>query len=116
MALLIKVITICKLVRVFHGFSQVGDSYYKVIPLAIQSMGRTPLSQSIKIQNLAKSPFLNVDLVWKDGFKHGGQNKVTIEIACIPMFMSLSFCRVNEGIYKLWLNGTSSRICPFNKM
>jgi len=57
MALLIKVITICKLVRVFHGFSQVGDSYYKVILLIIQSMGQTPLSQSIKIQNLAKSPF-----------------------------------------------------------
>jgi hypothetical protein len=57
MALLIKVITICKLMRVFHGFSQVGDSCYKVIPLIIQSMGQTPLSQSIKIQNLAKSPF-----------------------------------------------------------
>jgi hypothetical protein len=41
--LLIKVIMICKLVRVFHGFSQVGDSY-KVILLIIQSMGSTPLS------------------------------------------------------------------------
>jgi hypothetical protein len=59
---------ICKLVRVFHGFSQVGDSYYKVIPLAIQSKGQTPLSQSIEIQNPGKSPFLNVDLRWKDGF------------------------------------------------
>jgi hypothetical protein len=38
MAMLIKVITICKLVKAFHGFSQVGDSYYKVIPLTIQSM------------------------------------------------------------------------------
>jgi hypothetical protein len=35
MHLLIRVITICKLVKVFHGFSQVGDSYYRVIPLAI---------------------------------------------------------------------------------
>jgi hypothetical protein len=35
-------------VRVFHGFSQVGDSYYKVIPLAIQNMGQIPLSQSIE--------------------------------------------------------------------
>jgi hypothetical protein len=84
MALLIKVITICKLVRVFHGFSQVGDSYYRVIPLIIQSIGWTPLSQSIEIQNLAKSPFSNVDLVWKDGFKHGGQNKVTVETTYIP--------------------------------
>jgi hypothetical protein len=47
-------------------------------------MGRNPLSQSIKIQNLAKSPFSNVDLMWKDGFRHGGQNKVAIETAYIP--------------------------------
>jgi hypothetical protein len=72
MTLLIKVIMICKLARVFHKFSQVGDSYYKVIPSILQNMGQTPLSQSIEIQNLAKSHFLNVDLVWKDGFKHGG--------------------------------------------
>jgi hypothetical protein len=78
------VIMICKLVRVLHGFSQVGDSYYRVIPLTIQSMGWTPLSQSIEIQNPAKSPFLNVDLVWKDGFRHGDQNKVAIETANIP--------------------------------
>jgi hypothetical protein len=44
MALLIRVIMICKLVKVFHGFSQVRDSYYMVIPSIIQSMGRTPLS------------------------------------------------------------------------
>jgi hypothetical protein len=37
-------ITICKLVKVFHGFSQIGDSYYKVFSLAIQSTGQTPLS------------------------------------------------------------------------
>jgi hypothetical protein len=78
------VIMICKLVKVFHGFSRVGDSYYMVIPLAIQIMGRTPLSQSIKIQNLVKSPYSNVDLVGKDEFKHGGQNKVAIETANIP--------------------------------
>jgi hypothetical protein len=84
MVLLIRVITICKLVRVIHGFSQVGDSYYKVIPLVIQSMGWTPLSQSIEIQNLAKSPFSNQDLVWKDGFRHGNQKKVAIETTHIP--------------------------------
>jgi hypothetical protein len=78
------VITICKLVRVFNGFSQFGDSYYRVIPSAIQSMGQTSLSQFIEIQNPAKSPFLNVDLVWKDGFRHGGQNMVAIEIEYIP--------------------------------
>ncbi len=69
---------------VFHGFSQVGDSYYKVVSSTIQSMGRIPLPQSIKIQNLAKSPFSNVDLVWKYRFKHRGQNKVAIETTYIP--------------------------------
>jgi hypothetical protein len=59
-------------------------NYYKVIHLIIQSMGRTPLSQSIEIQNPAKSPSSNVDLVLKDGFMHGGQNKVTIETVSIP--------------------------------
>jgi hypothetical protein len=92
MALLIRVITICKLVKVFHRFSQVGDSYDKVIPSKIQSMGQTSLSQSIEIQNLTKSPFLNVDLLWKYGFRHGGQNKVAIESAhiphvCVPKFL-----------------------------
>jgi hypothetical protein len=80
----IRFITICKLVREFHGFSQVGDSYYMVIPSIIQSMQQISLSQSIKIQNLAKSPFSNVDLVWKNGFRHGGQNKVIIETTYIP--------------------------------
>ncbi len=82
--LLIKVIIICKHVRVFHGFSQVEDSYYKVIFSAIQSMGRIPLFQSIKIQNLTKSHFSNVDFVWKNGFRHKVQNKVAIETAYTP--------------------------------
>jgi hypothetical protein len=84
MTLLIKVIIIYKLVRVFCGFSQVEDSYYRVIFSAIQSMGRIPLSQSIKIQNPTKSPFSNVDFVWKNGFRHRVQNKVAIETAYIP--------------------------------
>ncbi len=69
--------------KVFHGFSQVGDLYYMIIYSTIQSMGQTPLSQSIKIQNLAKSHFSNVDLVWKDGFRYEGKNKVAIETTYI---------------------------------
>jgi hypothetical protein len=33
-----------------------------------------------------------------------------------PMLVFLNFCRVNEGICKLWLNGTSPRICPFKRL
>jgi hypothetical protein len=97
MALLIKVITISKLVRVFHGFSQVGDSYCKVINSIIQSMGRTPLSQSIEIKNLTKSPLSNVDLVWKNKFKHGSQNKVVIETTYIPHACVFEFLQGEQG-------------------
>ncbi len=31
-----------------------------------------------------RSPFSNVDLVWKYRFRHGGQNKVAIETTYIP--------------------------------
>jgi hypothetical protein len=32
-----------------------------------------------------------MDLVWKNGFKHGGHNKVVIEIAYIPHARVLKF-------------------------
>jgi hypothetical protein len=60
-------------------------------------MGQTPLSQSIKIQNSTKLPFSNVDLVWKDGFRHGGQNKVAIEIAYIPHAHVFEFLQHEQG-------------------
>ncbi len=85
--------------RVFHEFSQVEDSYYKVISSTIQSIGQTPLSQSIKIQNSTKSLLSNVDLMWTDGFWHGGQNNVPIEITYIPMLVFVSFCKVNVILF-----------------
>jgi hypothetical protein len=35
--------------------------------------------QPIQVQSSTQSPFSNVDLVWKNGFRHGAQNKVAIE-------------------------------------
>jgi hypothetical protein len=66
------------------GFHKLGTPTIGVIPLVIQNMGQTPLSQSIEIQNPTKSPFSNLDLVLKNGFRHGGQSNVTIKIAYIP--------------------------------
>ncbi len=43
------------------------------------------------------SPFLNVDLVWKDGFKHGGQNKVAIETTYIPHAHVFEFLQGERG-------------------
>jgi hypothetical protein len=116
MDLLIRFITIFKHVKIFNGFSQVGDLYYNVISSKIQSKGPTPFSESINIENSAKLLFLNVDLVWKYEFRHKGQNKVTIEIAYIPQFVSLNFRKVNKGICKLLSNRTYQKNCPFNKM
>jgi len=76
--------------RVFHGFSQVGDSYYKVIPSVTQNMGRIPLSQSIDIQNLAKSPFSNVDLVWIEGLSMDAKIRWQLKPHTSPMLMCLS--------------------------
>lgn len=42
-------------------------------------MGWTLMFQSIQVQSSVQSPFSNVDLVWKNGFRHGAQNKVAIE-------------------------------------
>jgi hypothetical protein len=38
-----------------------------------------------------------VDLVWKDGFKHGGQNKVAIETTYIPHAHVSEFLRGEQG-------------------
>jgi hypothetical protein len=49
--------------------------FYKFI-----SMGRVPKSQQIQVQSPIKFPFSNVDLVWTPRVKHGGTNKILIEM------------------------------------
>ncbi len=66
------------------GFHKLGTPTIGLFLRQFKTWAEFHLSQSIKIQNPKKSPFLNVDLVWKNGFRHGGQNKVAIEIAYIP--------------------------------
>jgi hypothetical protein len=39
-----------------------------------------------------------------------------LKLRTSPMFMSLSFCSVNEGICIHWSNGIYKRIFPLNKM
>jgi hypothetical protein len=45
---------------------------------------------SIHVQNPTKSPFSNMDLVWRSRICHGGQNKVTIQFAYVP------YARISE--------------------
>jgi hypothetical protein len=101
MFLLIRVITICKHVRVFHGFSQVGDFYYKVIYLTIPSMGRISLSQSIEIQNLANHLFRMLTWCGRMGLNMKAITRWQFKPHTSPMLMFLRFWRMNEGMCKL---------------
>jgi hypothetical protein len=69
MALLIKVITIHKLVKVFIPW--VFTSWGLLLQGYFFGNSKHG-ANSIKIQNLAKSLFSNVDLMWKDGFRCEG--------------------------------------------
>ncbi len=46
---------------------------------------------SIHVQNPTKSPFSNMDLVWRSRICHGGQNKVTIQFAYVPYALISEF-------------------------
>ncbi len=70
---------------------------------------------SIQVQNSTWSPFSNVDLEWKNVFRHGAQNKVAIEVAYIPRGKYHIFWRVNEGICKPHLSGTNIKTWPSKK-
>ncbi len=76
-----------------HGLMKKVDivcaHFYKFI-----SMGQVPKSQQIWIQSPIKFPFSNVDLVWIPKVKHGGTNKVSIEIAYVT---HARVCEVLEG-------------------
>ncbi len=50
----------------------------------VSNMGRASKSQYIEIQNPTKSPFNNMDLVWKKDVWHGGAHIIEVECAYIP--------------------------------
>jgi len=47
-------------------------------------MGRVSKSQYIEIQSPKKSPYNNMDLVWKKDVRHGGAHIIEVECAYIP--------------------------------
>ncbi len=57
----------------------------------VLNMGRASKSQYIEIQNLKKSPFNNMDLVWKKYVWHGGAHIIEVECAYIPHAQILEF-------------------------
>jgi len=74
------------------------------------------LSQSNEIQNSAKSPLLNVELVSKDGFKHGDQNKVAIETAYIPHVRVSELLQREQGDMQIVVEWDISKDLSLNKM
>jgi hypothetical protein len=54
-------------------------------------MGRVLKFQYIEIWNPKKSPFNNVDLVWKKNVQHGGAHIIKVECAYIPHARILKF-------------------------
>jgi len=57
----------------------------------VSNMGCASKSQYIKIQNLKKSPFNNMDLVWKKYVRHGRAHIIEVECAYIPHARILQF-------------------------
>jgi len=47
-------------------------------------MGRASKSQCSDIQNPKKSPFKNMDLVWKKDVRHGGAHLIEVQCAYVP--------------------------------
>ncbi len=50
----------------------------------VSNMGRASKSQYIEIQNPTKSPFNNMDLLWKKNVRRGGPHIIEVECAYVP--------------------------------
>jgi hypothetical protein len=57
----------------------------------VSNMGCVSKSQYIEIQNPKKSPFNNMDLVWKKNVRHGEAHIIKVECAYIPHAWILEF-------------------------
>ncbi len=57
----------------------------------VSNMGYASKSQYIEIQNPKKSPFNNMNLVWKKNVWHGGGHIIEVEYAYIPHVEILEF-------------------------
>jgi hypothetical protein len=80
-------------------------------------VGQIPKSQSIQFQSLIKSPFPNVDLVWTRRVRHGGTNKVSIEI-CVHSTCTCvcEFLEGKQGDVKTNWNGTHTKTCLYKRI
>ncbi len=69
----------------------------QLVQSIVSNMGRASKSQYIDIQNPKKSPFNNMDLVWKKDVRRGRAHIIEVDCAYIP------HARISE-----FLNGEQS--------
>jgi hypothetical protein len=69
----------------------------------VSNMGCASKSQSIEIQNPWKSPFNNMDLVWKKDFQHGRPHIIKVECAYIPHAWILEFLNGEQSHEYSWM-------------
>jgi len=116
MALLIKVITIHKLVKVFHGFHKLGTLIIGLFLWQFKAWGKLHCPNPSRFKTQQSHLFRMYTWCEKMGLGMEAKTRWQLRLHTSPIFMSLSFCRVNEGICKLWLSGTFPTICSFNNM
>jgi hypothetical protein len=63
-----------------------------------------------------KSPFNNIDLVWKKDVRHGGAHIIEVECAYIPHARISEFLTVNEAMKTPRWSGTFISKYPHKKM
>ncbi len=83
----------------------------------VSNMGRASKSQYIEIQNPKKSPFNNMDLVWKTNVRHERAHIIKVKCAYIPHAWISEFLKGEQshedspnGMEHLWV-GTFTRKC-----
>jgi hypothetical protein len=116
MVLLIRVITICKHVRYFMGFQKLGNFTIGLFLQQFKSWGTFHFCNPSKFKTRQNHLFWMLSWCRKMGLGMEAKTRWQLRLHTSPIFLFLSFCKVNEWICKFRWNGTYNKICSFNKM
>jgi hypothetical protein len=83
------------------GFHKLGTPTIRLFLWQFKPWGEFHCPNPLKSKTQHSHIFSNVDLVWKDGFRHASQTKVAIEIAYILHVRVSKFLQGEQGICKL---------------
>jgi hypothetical protein len=79
-------------------------------------MGHVSKSQYTDIQNSKKSPFNNMDLMWKKDVQHGRAHIIKVECAYIPHSQISEFLNNEQSHEDSLMNGIFISEYPHKKM